>query len=639
MSWKNVILCIIAAGMTLSAAAQDLKPVKDKATKKYGYQNKSTKSWVIDPVYDNAKRFIDGFAIVEIDGREGLIDTQGDLILNTEYDNIGKFDKNGLCELMIKDGRTKWYGVADQTGAILLPVDSRDVIINKKGLYILANRAVDLEGFGPTTLWGIYDIRGRELFAPQFVDLPSYSNGTFNAKSADTGLEGLVDMNGDVLLPFEYLSIDYYSNGYYALTPDFTRIRYANGFRKEEEERLPGAVIPYDTMGDPVRAAAWHNAGIGYRMHRNNVKRVDLSERRSVCSDLRFDWGRNRFLRLEPFEDPERHEGAMEDPVSGKYYTVKAILYEPDGTPYQVVSEWGRLEGVCSAGVIYRAEEGDTWILLDERNSLDVPSYSLYLSGMETFGHETVYQGLGLRASDVDRLADPHNYASRLKEICDGDNIGLESYKPRTTDIFSVRQARELTRTAAVFRYPYSMGEVVSCTVQRRSEEVEVTLYEQLVCRFNDDLGYPPYHMSGDEQIYWGPHNARTVRLSLEESGGDCMVDDIRQTGNKYRLILSLYEEDGSWLRTLAVIPYVDYAHDGVLVFEQANIAILVPDVNRTHRDHYGRNGYRRDERGMVQGVVKIPGKEKLPHTLSALNEGARGFSDNHFSGRRQWND
>lgn len=630
------MLCILAAGVTLSAAAQDLKPVKDKATKKYGYQSKSSKSWVIDPVYDNAKRFIDGFAVVEIEGREGLIDTQGDLILNTEYDNIGKFDKNGLCELMIKDGRTKWYGVADQTGRILLPVDSRDVNISKKGLYILANRAVDINGVG-TTLWGIYDICGRELFAPQFVDMPYYSNGTFVAKSADTGLKGLVDMNGDVLLPFEFLSLDDYSHGYCALTTDFTRIRFTDGFRKESAERYPGAVIPYDTKGDLVRAAAWHNAGIGYRMYRNNIKRVALGERRSVCSDLPLDWGRNRFLRLEPFEDPERHEDSMEDPASGKYYTVKAILYEPDGTPYQVISERGRLDGVCSAGVIYRTENGDTWILLDERNSLDVSSYSLYLSGMESFGHENIYQGLGLRASDVERLAEPHNYAGRLMEICNGDNIGLSSYTPRQTDLYSVRQARELTRSA-VFRYPYSMGEVVSCTVYRRSEEVEVTLYEQLVCHFSDQLE-PSYNMSGDEQIYWGPHNARTVRLSLERSNGDCMVDDIMQTDRKYRLVLSLYEEDGSWLRTLAEIPYVDYAHDGVLVFEQAGIAVLVPDVSRTHRDHYGRNNYRRDERGPVQGVVKIPGKEKLPHTLSALNEGTRGFEDHRFSGRRQWND
>ena len=158
--------------MAVSVSAQDLKPVKDKATKKFGYQSKN-KTWVIDPVYDNAKRFIDGFAVVEIEGRQGLIDTHGDLILNTEYDNIGKFDKYGLCELMIKEGRTKWYGVADQSGSILLPVDSRDVIISKKGLYILSNRAVNIEGFGPTTLWGIYDMRGRE--SPVRSSLPLFA--------------------------------------------------------------------------------------------------------------------------------------------------------------------------------------------------------------------------------------------------------------------------------------------------------------------------------------------------------------------------------------------------------------------------------------------------------------------------------
>ncbi|MBR5076887.1 MAG: WG repeat-containing protein [Bacteroidales bacterium] len=635
MKWKYVILCVLAAGIAFAAPAQDLKPVKDKTTKKFGYQGKN-KSWAIEPVYDNAKRFIDGFAVVEIDGRQGLIDTHGDLILNTEYDNIGKFDKNGLCELMIKDGRTKWYGVADQTGAILLLVDSRDINISKKGLYILADRAVNFNGVN-TTLWGIYDIQGRELFAPQFVATPSYSDGTFVAKSAKTGLAGLMDLNGENLLPFEYLAISRYGNGYHALTTDFTLVRFSDGLRNGQAERYPGAVAPYDPMGDPVRAAAWHNTGIGFRMHRNNIKRLDMSDRRSVCSELRLDWGRNRFVRLEPFEDPQRHEGAMEDPASGKYYTVKALLYEEDGTLAEVISDWGWLEGECSAGVVYRADNGETWILLEELNSLDVPSYSLYLSGYETLRSNNIYQGLGLRASDVERLADPHNYASRLKEICDGDNIGLSSYTPRSTDIYQVRRARDLMRSA-IFRYPYSMGEVVSCTVNHRSEEVEVTLYEQLVCRFNDSID-PSYYMSGDEQIYWGPHNARTVRLSLERDNGDCMVDDIMHSDNKYRLILSLYEEDGSWLRTLAEIPYVDYAFDGVLVFERANIAILVPDITRSHRDHYGRSGYRRDARGPIQRVVRIPGTERLPHTLSALSEGARDFSDRHFSGRRQWND
>ena len=54
MRWKYVILCVLAAGIAFSAPAQDLKPVKDKTTKKFGYQGKN-KTWAIEPVYDTTK--------------------------------------------------------------------------------------------------------------------------------------------------------------------------------------------------------------------------------------------------------------------------------------------------------------------------------------------------------------------------------------------------------------------------------------------------------------------------------------------------------------------------------------------------------------------------------------------------------
>ena len=128
MRVKNIILCVAAVMLALAAQAQDLKPVKDKQTKKFGYQAKD-KSWVIAPAYDAAKRFVDGYAIVELDGRKGLIDANGDWVLQAEYDNIAKFDQNGLCEVMCKDGRTKYYGVADRTGRLLLPVECRNIVI------------------------------------------------------------------------------------------------------------------------------------------------------------------------------------------------------------------------------------------------------------------------------------------------------------------------------------------------------------------------------------------------------------------------------------------------------------------------------------------------------------------------------
>ena len=83
MKTKTILLCLLAALVALPIAAQDLKPVRDKQTKKYGYQAKN-KTWVIEPRFDGASRFNDGFAEVTIDGYKGLIDETGELILPAE---------------------------------------------------------------------------------------------------------------------------------------------------------------------------------------------------------------------------------------------------------------------------------------------------------------------------------------------------------------------------------------------------------------------------------------------------------------------------------------------------------------------------------------------------------------------------
>ena len=139
MKWKRFLSCLLALSVVLAASAQDLKPVKDKQTKKFGYQAKD-KSWVIPPQFDGAKRFVDGYAEVEMDGLKGLIDANGDWVLEAAYDRIDKFDKNGLCELMRKEGKTRLHGVADRSGRIVIPVECRSVNVPRKGGYITAER-------------------------------------------------------------------------------------------------------------------------------------------------------------------------------------------------------------------------------------------------------------------------------------------------------------------------------------------------------------------------------------------------------------------------------------------------------------------------------------------------------------------
>ena len=113
--------------------------------------------------------------------------------------------------------------------------------------------------------------------------------------------------------------------------------------------------------------------------------------------------------------------------------------------------------------------------------------------------------------------------------------------------------------------------------------------------------------MRGDDVIWWGPHNARTVRITLRPtSNKDALADDIAGTGLFWDIVLEQYEEDGTWLRTLAVAPFADYAQDGVIVFEPLHLALLAPNAIVNRLPH--------------SNVLKLKNPRPLPHTVSVLD-------------------
>ena len=591
MMKKIFLLAAALLAFTLAASAQDLKPVKDKASKKYGYQDKQ-KNWVIPPTYDDAKRFDDGFAIVKMSGREGLINTEGQWILQPLYDDIGKFDRNGLCELKIKEGGIKLHGIADWSGNLVLPVEHIAVDIPRNANCILASRYVDTPGLTGAPLWGVYTLRGEEIYSPQFLSQPSFSGGSFIAKGV-SGLYGVADLKGRTLLPFDYLALTRNSGSFLTLDRTF------NGH--------PGAILAYDPMGDPVRAAAWNKGCIGIPLYPNQVRIVSIqsgySYRRAACREADIDWGRGRFLRLEPFEVENGGATAMAWPEGGKYYTLKAMLYEADGTPVGEVTDCGYLEAECAEGVVYSAGGLESWLILRDPNTLSLPSFTLNLTDYHTRLHDTVYNGLGIRAYDVNQMTNVREYANRNVDIIKGDNVGVTSYLPPVLDMEVARQMRDAMRPE-IFHHAFRMGEVVNCKLRTQGEDQEVELSEQLVCHFGNRFQDPYFYFTGDEVIYWGPHNARTVRLSLEPSSSSAMAD---ASGKHWTLVLSMYEEDGSWLRTLARAPYADFAQGGVLVFDGLGIALLSP---------YALKGPQRPD---APRIVKIHNAQPLPHLISAL--------------------
>ena len=577
----NLILCACAMLLSLAASAQDIKPVKDKATKKYGYQTKG-KAWVIEPQFDAAGKFDkNGCAEVKVNGRAGIINGQGEFIIPAEYDNISKFDKNGYCELMQKEGSVKYRGIADLSGRIILPLVFRDVAVSRDGRLLFGEKDTPVEGFGTERLWGIYNAAGRMVFAPQFYIRPSFNNdGTAIATDGVKRLKGVICEDGSNPVPFDYLAISRTSGGFECLATDFSRVFWSADLRSKQVFRQPGAVIPYDVQGDPVRAAAWRVGPIGVRFHENSLKlmevRMGILGADALCSDLPIEWGYGRFVRLEPCAVQPGTPGAL--PFSNqKSYTVKALLYEADGSFVKEVSSYGYFEAECAQGLIYAAANGQRWLALADINAPGMRAYTLPLTGYREIVRTDVFNGLGLDPRVVSDMSNHTDFVNRCKDIIEQENIGVTSYIPLVQDAAYAHVEREASRDK-LFRRPFHMGEVVNCSVKRGDGTVDVKLHDQLVCFFEDKFSDPYYSMKGEELIYWGPNNARTVGLSLIATHRDATMDDSHGTKHSYDLVLSLYEEDGRWLRTLAIMPWADYVGNGMIVFEGPGIALLTRD-------------------------------------------------------------
>jgi len=653
MKAQTLLLCVAVLAFSLAASAQDLKPVRDRSTKKYGYQDKS-KHWVIQPVFDKARRFdSDGFAIVENNDLQGLIDMNGDFLLQTEWDDIGKFNKLGLCIVTRRDGRQRYRGVADLSGRLVLPADCYSVNFSNSDQLICARRDADIHPFGIHPAWGVYDKDGREIFPPRFDHSPSFRDGRAVATSAKTGLVGIISADGQILLPMDNLAATTDYGGFKVLGQDFRLTTYDSDLQRVSSAEHPGYVAPYDPQDDDVRIAAWGMNAIGMRLHSNQIKEVSVSQgyrgHTLLCSDLDIDWGSvraGRFLRLEPCvvdaEDPD----AMRAPNSSRHYTLKAILYEADGQRVGEASSRGWFEAVCSAGLIYHSDEDRLWLILPDINYPAMHSFRLTVSDYQTFTHENVYMGLGVEDDELERLRDLDYRLRRLQDIRETENAGITSYLPRPVMDLRAARVQDRLKHSHIFRRAFYMGEVVNCRVKHMENGIEVELADQLILPFVDHLEDPDYEMETEEEIFWGPHNARTVHLTLEAvpKNPECLEDDLMGTDYSFRIILALYEEDGRYLRTLASAPFVDYARDGVLIFEPLGIAVAGYTLNggadmwsdrqgdafRSRSSYFRREGRNADRWG-ISRIIRFEGDERFPATLSALegfivNETSRSF-------------
>jgi len=155
-------------------------------------------------LYDSARAFSEGLAVVGLDGKVCYIDRTGKVVISTDYAMAGDF-KNGLASVLQKDGQS---GYIDKTGAVVIPFQY--------------SAARDFNEDGVAVVGGIYDAlidkTGKEIVpAGEYAAIGDFCDGLAAVRKVDEDGNdnwGYIDVTGKVVIPPEYDSARDFSDGF-----------------------------------------------------------------------------------------------------------------------------------------------------------------------------------------------------------------------------------------------------------------------------------------------------------------------------------------------------------------------------------------------------------------------------------------
>lgn len=152
--------------------------------------------------YEFAGPYSGGVAAVKSDGKWRIIDTNGDPVLEEQFDDIA-LDARGVCcvknIIMAKKG--EYYYLYDSNGRCC----SENGYIDAKCAGPDGIVAVKEDG-----LWGFVDEKGEILISPQFLDAQSFSNGF--AAVRNTLNWGYIDLSGRTVIDYQFAKCTSFSD-------------------------------------------------------------------------------------------------------------------------------------------------------------------------------------------------------------------------------------------------------------------------------------------------------------------------------------------------------------------------------------------------------------------------------------------
>ena len=157
----------------------------------YGFINTSG-DFVIDPRFDFAAAFSEGFAAVRDDGLWGYVSTDGELVIDLKFSDARSFSED-LAAVETHEG---WVYINTSGSTEIKP----DFQVNDAGEFA--------DGLAPvqtTEGWGYINKNGSPEITPKYVSAGVFSQG--RAWVQDDDYIGFIDKTGDVVIPFQFAEV------------------------------------------------------------------------------------------------------------------------------------------------------------------------------------------------------------------------------------------------------------------------------------------------------------------------------------------------------------------------------------------------------------------------------------------------
>ncbi len=211
-----------------SLAAQDLIPYRKGA--KWGFADKN-RVVRIAPNYDNAGRFANGFARVQVAGKWGLLNAAGKEVLPTQYEWVEDVvPVKGERKIVLAKLDGKWGMFDPHTGSTVIQQQYEEIRLLPDGNLALKQRGK----------WGFADNNGKELLAAIYDRITMPARGVIRVELA--GKWGVVDsLYREVLAP-KYEQLGSTFNG-------FTPVQIGDKFGMLNAEWKEIVPPKYDAIG------------------------------------------------------------------------------------------------------------------------------------------------------------------------------------------------------------------------------------------------------------------------------------------------------------------------------------------------------------------------------------------------------